>query len=174
MEPILAISRPKIYFSQNIKKLIKNEFGAEQTRGIMFKNDSILVDESLLNFIAHHGQEPADYILKKLGNIFLTIMSSPEIIPYVDLIIVNKKVPHSPDTNLNRKMRVHKQQRAELILSAMYKTTPELEKKFGIYFTATAVTEFNPENRTDLLEFRFIPTEKVHIDVIQEFGKYLK
>ena len=172
LEPALAITQPRIIFSKNINNLLLREFGKEESKGIKFKAGSILVEQSLLFAGVHNinGEEPA--VLKKLGRVFLAALSDPDIRDNISLIIVSTRLPLSPEITSNKEFRYQIQNRAELILNSMYKVAPELERKYGRYFAATALPVDPAVKETDWIEFRIIPTERLHIEVLQRLEKY--
>jgi hypothetical protein len=174
LEPVLAITQPRITFSKNINELLFREFGKEESKGIKFKAGSILVEQSLLFAGVHNinitGEEPV--VLKKLGHVFLAALSDPDIRDNISLIIVSTRLPLRPEIASNKEFRYQIQNRAELILNSMYKVTPELEKKYGTYFAATALPVDPALKDIDWIEFRIIPTEKLHIEVLQRLEKY--
>src|SRR5512134_829109 len=53
LEPALAISEPRMKFTQGIRNLLIREFSHTELKGIKFRAGSIIVDESLLLAGAH-------------------------------------------------------------------------------------------------------------------------
>ncbi len=170
LEPALAISQPRITFSRNINNLLLREFG-EESEGIKFSTGSILVDQSLLTAGVHkiNGE---DTVLKKLGRVFWAALSDPAISDNISLIIVSTRLPLSPEIRPDKESRYQVQNRAELILNSMYEAAPGLERKYGRYFTAAALPVDPAVKDTDWIEFRIIPTERLHIEVLQRLEKY--
>jgi len=171
LEPALAITQPRITFSKNINNLILREFGKEESKGIKFRTGSILVEQSLL-IAGVHKINGEDTVLKKLGRVFLAALSDPAISDNISLIIVSTRLPISPEIRPNKESRYQVQNRAELILNSMYEVAPGLERKYGRYFAATALPVDPAVKDTDWIEFRIIPTERLHIEVLQRLEKY--
>lgn len=170
LEPALAISAPRMEFSKNIKRLISKEFGTEKITGIRFTTNSIFVEKSLL-LIGVHEPDPRSATLKKLSRVFLSVLQDPDMRDYVDFILVRVKFPINSDTDEKRRFRV--QQRADLILNSLYKVAPELGRNYRTYFAATVEPVDSSEKEIQWVEFRFIPTERLHIEVLQSLRKYV-
>jgi hypothetical protein len=172
IQPVLAITQPRITFSKNINNLLLREFGNEESKGIKFKSGSILIDQSLLIAGVHNINGEDTVVLQKLGRVFLAALSDPAIRDNISLIIVSTRRPLSPEMRANKEVRYQMQNRAELILNSMYKATPGLESNYGRYFAATVLSVDPAIKETEWIEFRIIPTEKLHIDVLQKLEKY--
>ncbi|MDO9288684.1 MAG: hypothetical protein Q7T83_07825 [Thermodesulfovibrionales bacterium] len=172
LEPALAISQPRNEFARSINSLLLKEFGTEEVRGIRFKTGSIFVEESLLFDNGNSMKESAYTILKKLGHVFMSALNDSNTRAHIDLILVSATFPVNPDTKRNSKMRIDMQHKAELILYSMYKSEPELEKNYGTYLAATALPVSASAQETSWVEFRIIPTELVHIEMLLKLGKY--
>ncbi|HXX54116.1 MAG TPA: hypothetical protein VEI28_06050 [Thermodesulfovibrionales bacterium] len=172
LEPALAISQPRMKFSQNINSLLVKEFGTGQITGLRFRTGSILVEPSLLLTNIHpvKGAEPV--ILKKLARVFLTALNDPEVRDYISLILVGTRIPLHSHTEANKEMRAQMQERAGLILSSLFALEPRLENTYGGYFAATALTVEAGTKETGWIEFRIVPTERLHIEVLLRLGKY--
>lgn len=172
LEPALAITEPRLRFSQSIKDLLSEEFTPGELSRIKFRFGSILVDQSLL-FDATHpakGKEPP--LLNKLGSVFLKALKDPEVRSNISLILVCVRYPLGPDVKLNTELRFHVQERAALILNSLFIAKPELEREYGFSFAATALPITGPQRELAVLEFRLIPAERLHIDILQKLEKY--
>lgn len=167
LEPAVAISQPRVEFAGNIRLLLQKEFGEKAVRGVMFTTDSILVEKSLLGDI-----NSSSIILKKLGRIFLSMLNDPQMKNYINLILINTRPPLSQNPESNRAARLKMQDTAEQILNALYNGAPGLEN-YDIYFAATAVTIDAETGKADWVEFKIIPSEQLHIDVLMKLEKYV-
>ena len=172
LEPVLAITQPRITFSRNINNLLLREFGKEESKGIKFKTGSILVEQSLLLAGVHKINGGDTVVLEKLGHVFLAALSDPAIRENISLIIVSTRLPLSPEIRSNKELRNLAQNRAELILNSIYKVAPGLEMAYGRYFAATALPVDPAVKDADWIEFRIIPTDRLHIEVLQRLEKY--
>ncbi|MDP2166824.1 MAG: hypothetical protein Q8J64_00655 [Thermodesulfovibrionales bacterium] len=168
LEPAVAISQPRVEFAGNIRLLLQKEFGEKAVRGVMFTTDSILVEKSLLK-----DANSSSIILKKLGRIFLSMLNDPQMKNYINLILINTRPPLSQNHESNRAARLKMQDTSKQILNALYDEEPELEN-YDIYFAATAVTIDAETGKADWVEFKIIPSEQLHIDVLMKLEKYIR
>jgi len=174
LEPALAISEPRLRFTQSMNNLLSQEFGTMKIDGIRFKTGSIYVEQSLLPDGARSEKDAGTEILKKLSHVFLAALSDPDIRNNISLILVSTRQPLSPDTALNKEMRTPMQERSLLILNSLYSAEPQLEKNFGMYFAATTVSVNSAGREPYWVEFRIVPTERLHIEVLQRLMKYMQ
>jgi len=172
LEPALAISQPRMKFSQSVTSLLSKEFGTGQLKGLRFRAGSIFVDPSLLLNKIHPLRESDPLVLKKLGSVFLTALDDPEIRDNISLILVCTRFPLDPDGKTNKEMRAKMEERAGLILSSMFAVEPALGKSYGTYFAATALSVGTGMKETDWIEFRIVPSERLHIEVLLKLEKY--
>jgi hypothetical protein len=172
LEPALAISEPRTRFSQNINDLLLKEFGPFERSGIRYRTGSILIESSVFFESAHSTEGGYSKVLKKLSHFFLSALGNPEIRDHIGLILVSTRFPISSDSEFNKKMRFFMQERAELVLTSLFTTEPGLEKNFGAYFSSSALPVASPEIRTGEIEIRMVPTELLHVEVLQRLEKY--
>ncbi len=172
LEPALAISEPRLRFNQNIKKILSQEFGIKELKAIRFKSGSILVEQSLLfePMHAERGKEPP--ALRKLGRVFLSALKNPEIRSNISFILVGVRYPVNPDTALDKELRFQVQERAALILNSLFFTEPELGRDYRLYFVAAALPVEGAQRELSVLEFRLVPAERLHIEILQRLEKY--
>lgn len=174
LEPALAISEPRMKFNQNIRGLLAREFSPGQMKGIKFRAGTILVDESLIFEPTHSKGGPTEpVVLKKLSRVFLSALDNPEISENISLILITVRFPLSKDMILNRQARFAVQDSAVLILNSLFTAGPRLEKDYRTFFTATAIPAIEPPGeRGSAVEFRIIPTERLHIDILDRLHNY--
>lgn len=172
LEPALAISQPRMEFAENLSRLLVKEFSTEDSKGVLFTADTIFIDESLLYVGVHHMEGTS--VVKKLSRVFLSVLEDPDMRPYIELIMVGTRLPLSADQAVNKRRRLQIQHKAELILSSLYKAEPRLESEYGMYFAATALPVDVLKTQTNWVEFRIVPTLRLHIDVLQKLEKYAR
>lgn len=172
LEPALAISQPKIKFTQTIKELLSRDFGKTGIEGLKFKAGSILLDQALLIGEEKHGGDPR--VLQKLASVLHSALDQRDMREHISIIMVGIRYPIGPDPEWNRMTSLRNQQKAWLLLNSLYASEPQLEMVYGTYFIAAAipVKATSPEN--DWVEFRIVPTERLHIDVLQRLEKYMR
>jgi hypothetical protein len=173
LEPALAISEPRMKFTRNIRDLLAREFGPGQMKGIRFRFGTILVDESLIFERVHPmGVAPGHAVLGKLSRVFTAALDNPETRENISLILISVRFPLSKDMILNRQARFEVQDRAVLILNSLYTIEPRIERDYAKYFAATSFPSSTPEKGGQVIEFRIIPTERLHIEVLQRLERY--
>ena len=172
IEPALAISTPRFLFAKNVSLLLAKEFGADQRTGIRFMTNTIFVEKSLLPSSPYGpGSDPV--ALRKLGQVFLSVLTDPNMSDYVDFILIRVRYPAGPDTGLNEAKRRETQHRAELILQSLFRASPELAKKYGTFFSATALSRGSSDKDMTWIEFRFMSSEMLHIEALKSLKKYV-
>lgn len=171
LEPALAITEPRIKFNQEINNLLIKEFGTT-ARGVTFRRGSIFVDQSLLFAIPHHKDGSKPLILDKLSRVLLSVLSNPDISSHISLILISINLPLTTDPDLNKELRLEVQKMTAYLLNSLYAAEPVLEKQYGKYFAGTAISAGAPVKELNLIEFRMIPSEKLHINVLQRLEQY--
>ncbi len=174
LEPALAISEPRMNFNKNITALIAREFSPKQRRGIKFSAGTIVVDESLIFERTHSKEQPGvPVVLRKLSRVLVAALDNPEIRKNISLILITARFPLAKDVILNRQKRFEVQDRAVLILNSLFVAEPRLETKYTSFFTATAIPAAEPPKMGGIpIEFRIIPTERLHIEVLERLEGY--
>ncbi|MBI5639164.1 MAG: hypothetical protein HZA17_01945 [Nitrospirae bacterium] len=172
LEPALALSQPRNEFADAINSALRKEFDAEGIKGVSFTLGTIYVDDALLFDGQHNMRDTAPIILRKLGNTFHSILSDEHTRSHVDLILVVARFPVSDDPEVNRRMRLV-QYKSELILDTMFRERPDLEKEHGGFFAATYLPMNDGQMSRKGVVFRIIPSEQLHIDVLQRLRKYV-
>ncbi len=171
LEPALALSTPRITFAKNVKNLLFSEFGIEHAEHILFTSNSLYVDKTLL-LPGTQGQGPDSAVIEKLGRIFLSVLKDPDMRGYVDFIMISAKFPAGADAKAAAANRVLSQRQAEAILTSLFRVSPELQKEYGAYFAASALPAMPADKEGNLVEFRLLPSERLHIDVLRSLQKY--
>ena len=174
LEPALAISEPRMKFNQNIRDLLAREFGSNQMKGIRFRAGAIIVDQSLIFERAHpKGGLTEPVVLRKLSRVFIAALDNPEIRENISLILITVRFQLSKEMILNRQVRFAVQDSAVLILNSLFTAEPRLEKDYTTFFAATAIPALElPKEGGITVEFRIIPTERLHVDILNRLNKY--
>jgi len=172
LEPALALSEPRLKFSQNIRDILSKEFDTKELKGIRFKSGSIFVEHSLLFEPSRQMKEVNPVVMKKLGRVFISVLQAPETRSNISLILVCMSYPSGTNELLNKEFRFYIQERAVLLLNSLFFVEPGLEKNYGRYFAAAALPASSTLKEPPPLEFRLIPTEQLHIEVLQRLEKY--
>lgn len=172
LEPALAISQPRNEFSKNIKLIFQQEFGAESLKGFRVKASSVLIERSFL--FAEDGalKASAQADLKKLARIFLLLMEDDQTRSDISLVLIIGRFPSSGTWMMYAAERMKVQRMVGFLQDAMFIAEPQLAIRHGTYFVAAAQpTNLNDVNR-ELIELRIIPSELLHIKVLEKLQKY--
>lgn len=174
LEPALAISEPRIVFAKRLSEVLRREFEGYETGDILFTQDSIFVKGTLLLVGAHHMEhEEGPQVFTMLSRAFGSMLEDPETRRYIDMILVSTKVHLTAEPATDKKHRAESLRRAEFIMNALFDANPALQAGYRRYFSATAVASPSPEE-SEWVEFRIIPSQRLHIEVLQRFQKYVR
>jgi len=171
LEPTLAIAQPRIDFARDLGLLIEKEFGSKNMKGVVYTGSSIFVDEALLLKGPPKKKIPDMVFIHRLSRIFLSILQDPQLRTQFDLILLSTRLTVSPHLDMNKRQRNETQRKAEFILYSLFTMEPNLEMKYGTYFAA-AVVPVEPHKGANWVEFRIIPSEHLHIEMMKSVGKY--
>jgi hypothetical protein len=172
LEPALAVSQPRIKFYNDISRLLIKEFGEGEVKGIKFVGNSILLHKSMILLDPYHLDKSP--LLKSLGVVILDVLRDPNMRAHLDFIVVSPRVALSSDIEANRAARTEAQSSAEMILNALFKSVPELERDYSIYFESSAMSVYARGDEADWVDFRIVPSDRVHVDVLQRLQKYVE
>jgi hypothetical protein len=174
LEPTLALTIPGTQFDLNVREHIKDEFGPEYVHDIRYALGTLQVRKSILMAEARPGPGPIMY--EKLGKVFMDVLEDPELRGNVKVVLVSTMAKVSDDPVLsrnNKDSRREAQDKAAGVLNALYEAEPELETTYGLFFETTAMPVYSSRIDTDWVNFRIIPSERLHIEVLQKLEKYI-
>jgi hypothetical protein len=172
LEPALALSQPRNEFTKNIRQIIQKEFGTNKVKGLTVKTSSIVMDTSLL--FSHHGflKTSAQADLQKLARVFLALMKDEHARSEISLVLIIGHVPSSEAREATAVERMQVARMVGFIQDALFKLEPELGKGYAPYF-ASAVRSMDPrQGNAAVVEFRIVPSEYLHIEVLEKLEKY--
>ncbi len=172
LEPALALSQPRNEFSKSIKTIFQKEFGAESVKGLKIRASSILIEKSFL-FSANGALKPsAQTDLKKLSRIFLVLMDNEQTRSDISLVLIISRFPSSDTWMTYATDRIQAQRMAGFIQDALFFAQPQLGIRYGTSFVAAAQPTNPLEGNRELIELRIIPSELLHIKVLEKLEKY--
>lgn len=172
LEPALALSQPRNEFTRNISLNFQQEFGARQIGGLRARTSSIVIDRSLL-FSANGTLKPSSKaIIKKLSRLFLSLLADTRTRNNISIVLISFHYPDDGPKHVAMAGRMQAQQMAGLLLDSLYAAEPELGEKFKAYFAATVQPEHLRRGQSGVIELRIIPSELLHIEVLQKLVKY--
>lgn len=165
-ELILAIYQPQNEFSQKTIGPFIKLFNEKKNSSIRFTTNSLCVDESLLLTVAPNSNDTHPTIVRDLGKIFHTILQDPELRSNIELILISTIGPLSHDTSLSSKNYRTLQSKSESVLRSLFMADPELEQKYSSFFASTVKSAKEVERHQCLIEFRFIPNDRLYIEYL--------
>jgi len=172
LEPALALSKPRNEFTRNISLNFQREFGAQQIGGLQARTSSIIIDRSLL-FSANGTLRPSSKIIrKKLSRLFLTLLGDTRTRNNISIVLISFHYPADGAKSAALAGRMRAQQMVGLLQDSLYEAEPELGEKFKSYFAATVQPEHLRRGERGVIELRIIPSELLHIEVLQKLVKY--
>lgn len=167
-ELALAIYQPQNEFSQKMigpfMKLLKKK----KINNTRFTPNSLCIDESLLLLVAPDNKDTHPTIMKDLGKIFLAILQDSELRSKIELILVSTIRPVSPGMSLSIKNYRALQAKSESVLRSLFMVEPELEQKYSSFFASTVLRATDVERYGCLVEFRFIPNGRLHMEYLKK------
>ncbi len=172
LEPALALSQPRNEFAKKINMIFEKEFGKKPIKGLKVKSSSILIEKSLL--FSADGTVNASALpeFQKLARIFSSLMKDDHTRSEISLVLIIGRFPFygAKGPNIVEKTRV--QRMVGFIQDVLLHVEPELGVRYSTYF-AGVVQPANPqEGNSDVLELRIIPSEFLHIEVLEKLEKY--
>lgn len=163
LEPALALSEPRLKFSQKINNIVLKEFGSEEIKKVKVKSSSLIVDGSLL--FSDDGTIKTQTV-KKFSSIFLKALSDQDIRKYISLILIGIKSP------VDNKEASDSYNNAKKIMDLLFKYEPALKKDYSNYFSPSIIGLKEKKENILSVEFKIVPSEQLHIDVLQKLIKY--
>ncbi len=172
LEPALAISQPRYEFSKNIKLIFQKEFGAESIKGLKIKGSSILIERSFLFAADGTLKASARGDLTKLARVFLLLMDDDQTRSDISLVLIIGRFPSSGTWMAYAAERMKVQRMVGFFQDALFFSEPRLGIKHGTYFVAAAQPTNPNDGNRELIELRIIPSELLHIKVLEKLEKY--
>jgi hypothetical protein len=172
LEPALALSQPRNEFTKAIGQNFLLEFGALNLGGLQARTSSIVIDRSLLFSADGRLLPAASMITKKLSRLFLSLLLDVRTRNNISIVLVSFHYPANGPKSVVNAQRMQAQQMAGLLQDSLYEEEPELGAKFKPYFAATVQPEHLRHGESGVVELRIIPSELLHIEVLQKLVKY--
>jgi len=172
LEPALALSQPRNEFSKGIMTVFEKEFGAQPVEGLAVKMQSIVIEKSLLISADGKLRASAQRDLQKLARIFLALMKDDHLRSEINLVLIVGRFPSYGDAGATMAARMEVQRLAGFIQDALFHLEPELGIRFSTYFASAAQPTPPSQRNAERIEFRIIPSEFLHIEVLEKLEKY--
>jgi hypothetical protein len=172
LEPALALSQPRNAFAKNINMIVQKEFGPQPPLGIKVKSSSILMDSSLLFSREGKVKATADEDIRKLSRVLLALMRDEHTRSEISLVMIIGRYPSFGVTSQTALERIKALQFSGLIEDALFQAGPELGSLYAPYFTVSAIPTAPDSFHGATIEFRIIPSEFLHVEVLDKLEKY--
>jgi len=172
LEPALALSQPRNEFTKSINQKFKKEFGTEPIRGLMFKSGSLLMEKSLLFTPEGRLTPSAQVNLQKLARVYLALMKDDHTRSEINLVLIIGRVPSHGASGTNVAEWAHVGRTVGFIQDALFRLEPELGRRYSTAFASVVQPASPHEGNTETVEFRIIPSEFLHIEVLEKLQKY--
>ena len=172
LEPALAISQPRNEFAKNIRLRFQKEFGEKAVPGLKVRTSSILMEKSVLFAPDGSLKKSAEADLQKLARIFLSLMKDDHTRADISLVLIISRYPSGGEWLANAGERMKAQRIIGFIQDALFHEEPELARRYSTYFVASAQPTNPHERMSELIELRIIPSELLHIEVLEKLEKY--
>jgi hypothetical protein len=172
LEPALALSQPRNEFSKNIKQTFRKEFGSDEVQGIGVKSSSIFLDKAVLFNQNGSLKDSAKNDLHKLANVLLSLVKNDATRGDISLVLIIAHYPSMGPPDMAAAHRLNAQLVTGYIQDVMAASEPELRIYYPVYFASAVQPSPSPEKIIDIVEFRFVPSEFLHIKVLDALEKY--
>jgi hypothetical protein len=172
LEPALAFSQPRYEFSRSISRIFEREFGAKSAKGLKVRTSSILIEKSLLFSGDGALDAGAPDALRKLARIFLSLMEDDHTRSDISLVLIIARFPSYGIREVDIRERVKVQRMTAFIQDSLFHAEPELWRKYATFFAISAQPANPLEGNRELIEFRIVPSEFLHIEALEKLEKY--
>jgi hypothetical protein len=172
LEPALALSQPRYEFSSSISRAFEREFGAKSVKGLKVRSTSIFIEKALLFSTNREVNAAAQVALKKLASIFLSLMEDEHTRSDISLVLIVARYPHHGVLEVDILERMKVQRMGGFIQDSLFLAEPQLGRKYGNYFSSSSLPANPQEGSHELIELRIVPSEFLHIEVLEKLEKY--
>jgi hypothetical protein len=172
LEPALALSQPRYEFSKSLRQLFQKEFGAEEIKELTIRASSIYIKRSFLFAEDGNLKASAQVNLKKLANIFLTLLDDDQIRPDIRLVMIIGRFRSGRIWITHAQEREKVQRLVGFFQDNLFFAEPRLGMRYGTYFVAAAQPAHMTDRNHGLIELHIIPSEFLHFKVLKKLEKY--
>ncbi|MEK6744808.1 MAG: hypothetical protein AABZ15_14425 [Nitrospirota bacterium] len=172
LEPALALSQPRNEYAKRIARIFEDVFGSRDVEGIRIKAGMIIVNRSLLltkkGTLTPTGQK----LFKKLARFFLTLLLDERMRSEINHILIIARFPNDGMKIGTLTERMDVQLTAGFVQETLLRTEPELARSFAPYFSSGAQAMNPQEGSAERIDFLIVPSEYLHIEVLEKLEKY--
>jgi chemotaxis protein MotB len=133
---------------RKVKQSIEWELGTLSSLGaplvLIGDNGNIVLNESLVfEFNSFAIKPEAGKLLDTLSTALGNVLADPTVADNVDVIAIQGHTDERGSSAFNRDLSA---KRANAVLNHLFAANPDLERRYGRYFTSSAYSEFRPLN----------------------------
>jgi hypothetical protein len=172
LEPALALSQPRNEFTKSINTIFVKEFKTKSIEGLKIRTSSILMEKSLLFSSDGTLKASAQDDLQKLARIFLSLMQDDHTRSEISQVLIIGRYSSYGVPTATILERVKVQRMVGFIQDALFQLEPELGIRYAPYFVGAAQPTIPQERKSEVVEFRIVPSEFLHIEVLEKLEKY--
>jgi len=171
LEPALALSQPRNEFAKNINALFQKEFGKDGVSGIKIRSNSVFMETSVL--FSPNGAPKASAIdsLRRIARIFRSLMTDEHARSEISLVMIIGRYPSNGVTATTAMGRLNVQHLTGIIEDTLFHVEPELARLYAPYFAVSALPATSGPQVTSV-EFRIVPSDYLHVEVLEKLEKY--
>ncbi len=174
LEPALALSQPRNEFTKAIRRRFEHEFGTKDIPGLTFKSSSVFMEKSLLFSGEQTLKASAQDDLQKLARAFLALMKDDHTRSEISLVLIIGRFPSHGAKGTDVAEWAHTGRVVGFIQDALFRLEPELGVRYASSFASVAQPAHARDRNRDVVEFRIIPSEFLHIEVLEKLDKYAR
>ncbi len=170
LEPALAVSQPRNEYSKRIGGLFRKEFGNKPRNELDYSMGVIHLRPALLISPKGNLSPEGQAILRKLARIFITLMRDDQSRSEISLVLISTRIPLSGPLHATG---AQSHMIAVFVQDGLFRAEPELALQYSSFFaTATQPLGLHERNTGMEVDIRIIPSEFLHIKVLEKLEKY--
>ncbi len=170
LEPALALSQPRNEFAEAIMQIVRNEFGKPPVAGLEVRASSLIVDQAML--VSRNGDllPSGRAVLRKFARVLTELLEDKHTRADISLVLIS--AGYAPDGPTAGEERTKAQRMLGLLQDELFRDEPVLKYRYRTFFAIAARPAPPRDGYPELMEFRIIPSELLHMEVLQRLQKY--
>ncbi|MHB8845760.1 MAG: hypothetical protein ACYC7L_13555 [Nitrospirota bacterium] len=172
LEPALALSQPRNEFTKRIHELFRKEFGERPPRGLKVGMSSIRMQRALVFQPDGRLKPEGKKVLHKLARVFLALLQDEKARSEIDHIMIISRFAHKVDPYTNVAQRMTEHMLVGFIQDALFLEVPALGRRYMPYFMSGTGPLISHDGAGDVVDFLIVPSEYLHIEVLERLEKY--
>ena len=168
LEPALAVLEPRATLAARMSDLASQELGSELPDKLIVRSSRIMVHKSLFSAGDPHVMPP---FMPKLARFLRRLFEDPWMASNIESVIIKTSLPMNLPPDRSRHMKASLHEQTEALLQALLGIEPSLASNYSDRLAATTVYSRKMEN-ADWITLELIPSERLHIEMLERLGKY--